>query len=76
VKRLHEKYTRLVFKGKLKQKAVTAAARELAGFIWGAHEHGGLKKEGGRAYFGRWRNEQGNCGFNTRLDKGSPSAAL
>jgi transposase len=35
MKRLHEKYTRLVFKGKTKQKAVTAVARELAGFIWG-----------------------------------------
>jgi hypothetical protein len=33
--RLHEKYTRLVFKGKVKQTAVTAVARELAGFIWG-----------------------------------------
>jgi hypothetical protein len=35
MKRPHEKYTRLVFKGKLKQQAVTAVARELAGFIWG-----------------------------------------
>jgi hypothetical protein len=35
MKRLHEKYTRLVYKGKPKQTAVTAAARELAGFIWG-----------------------------------------
>jgi hypothetical protein len=35
MKRLHDKYTKLVFKGKVKQKAVTAAARELAGFIWG-----------------------------------------
>jgi transposase len=35
MKRLHEKYTRLVFKGKTKQKAITAVARELAGFIWG-----------------------------------------
>ena len=35
MKRLHEKYTRLVFKGKTKQTAVTAVARELAGFIWG-----------------------------------------
>jgi transposase len=35
MKRLHEKYTRMVFKGKAKQTAVTAIARELAGFIWG-----------------------------------------
>ena len=35
MKRLHEKYTRLIFKGKLKQTAITAVARELAGFIWG-----------------------------------------
>jgi transposase len=35
MKRLHEKYTRMVFKGKPKQTAVIAVARELAGFIWG-----------------------------------------
>jgi transposase len=35
MKRLHEKYTRMVFKGKSKQTAITAVARELAGFIWG-----------------------------------------
>jgi transposase len=35
MKRLHEKYTRMVFKGKTKQTAVIAVARELAGFIWG-----------------------------------------
>jgi transposase len=35
MKRLHEKYTRMVFKGKLKQTAIIAVARELAGFIWG-----------------------------------------
>jgi transposase len=35
MKRLHEKYTRMVFKGKTKQTSVTAVARELAGFIWG-----------------------------------------
>jgi hypothetical protein len=28
-------YTRMLFKGKLKQTAVAAVARELAGFIWG-----------------------------------------
>lgn len=35
MKRLHEKYTRLIFKGKTKQTAIIAVARELAGFIWG-----------------------------------------
>jgi hypothetical protein len=35
MKRLHEKYTRMVYKDKLKQTAVTVAGRELAGFIWG-----------------------------------------
>jgi transposase len=34
MKRLHEKYTRMVYKGKSKQTAVIAVARELAGFIW------------------------------------------
>jgi transposase len=32
--RLHHRYARLVGRGKLKQQAVTAVARELAGFIW------------------------------------------
>jgi hypothetical protein len=35
MKRLHEQYTRMVFKGKTKQAAITAVAREPAGFIWG-----------------------------------------
>jgi transposase len=35
MKRPREKYTRLIFKGKSKQTAVIAVARELAGFIWG-----------------------------------------
>jgi transposase len=35
MKRLHEKYTRMVYNGKTKQTAVIAVARELAGFIWG-----------------------------------------
>jgi transposase len=35
MKRLHEKYTRLLFRGKPKQAAIMAVARELAGFIWG-----------------------------------------
>jgi transposase len=34
--RLHGKYMKLVLKGKARQQAVTAVARELAGFIWGA----------------------------------------
>ena len=33
-KRLHAKYWRMVNKGKCKTKAVTAVARELAGFVW------------------------------------------
>jgi transposase len=32
--RLHKRYCRLVARGKPKQKAVTAVARELLGFIW------------------------------------------
>jgi hypothetical protein len=35
MKRSHEKYTRTVCKGELKQTAIIAVARELAGFIWG-----------------------------------------
>jgi transposase len=35
MRRLHEKYTRMVYKGKSKQTAITAEAREPAGFIWG-----------------------------------------
>jgi transposase len=34
LRRLHKKYFRLVFAGKHKNLAVTAVARELAGFIW------------------------------------------
>jgi transposase len=33
--RLHKKYVKLVFKGKSKNTAVTAVARELSGFCWG-----------------------------------------
>jgi transposase len=33
--RLHGKYYKLIFKGKSKQVAVTAVARELSGFLWG-----------------------------------------
>ena len=35
-RRLNRKYLKLVFKGKRSQVAVTAVARELSGFIWGA----------------------------------------
>jgi transposase len=35
-RRLNKKYLRLVFTGKPSQVAVTAVARELAGFVWGA----------------------------------------
>ena len=35
-RRLNKKYIRLVFRGKRSQVAVTAVARELSGFIWGA----------------------------------------
>jgi transposase len=34
--RLHGKFTKMIYRGKEKNKAVTAVARELAGFIWGA----------------------------------------
>lgn len=33
-RRLHDKYWRLVSRGKCTRKAVTAVARELAGFVW------------------------------------------
>ena len=33
-KRLHKKFHRLIYRGKTKPTAVTAIARELAGFIW------------------------------------------
>jgi hypothetical protein len=32
--RLHQRYVRLIGRGKCKQQAVTAVARELLGFIW------------------------------------------
>ena len=34
--RLHKRFRHLTAKGKLKQKAVVAIARELAGFLWAA----------------------------------------
>ncbi len=37
--RLHRKYRRLVGRGKVKQQAVTAVARELTGFIWAIAVH-------------------------------------
>ena len=46
--RLHRKrFWRLVLHGKAHNKAVTAVARELAGFIWAAlREHGAAKGSG------------------------------
>ena len=32
--RLHQRYIKLMARGKIKQKVVTAVARELLGFIW------------------------------------------
>jgi transposase len=34
-KRLRRKYTRMISRNKIKQVAITATARELAGFVWG-----------------------------------------
>lgn len=33
-KRLHNRFNRLIARGKASPKAVTAVARELAGFVW------------------------------------------
>src|SRR5262249_37030722 len=33
-RRLHRRFQRLVERGKVSQKAITAVARELAGFVW------------------------------------------
>jgi hypothetical protein len=38
--RLHRKYRRLVGRGKRSTVAVTAVARELAGFIWALGQEG------------------------------------
>jgi len=35
-RRLHKKFVRMMYAGKPSQVAVTAVARELSGFIWGA----------------------------------------
>ena len=40
-KRLHKRLRRLVARGKSKNKAVTAVARELAGFVWSALQYAG-----------------------------------
>jgi transposase len=34
-RRLSKKYSKLLLRGKISQKIVTAVARELSGFIWG-----------------------------------------
>jgi transposase len=44
-KRLHNKYYRLLSKGKAAPKAITAVARELAGFIWAIAQEVELKRE-------------------------------
>jgi transposase len=43
-KRLNSKFYRLLSRGKPKGKAVTAVARELAGFIWAVTQDHGVKK--------------------------------
>ena len=43
--RLHKKYFRLLSKGKAAPKAITAVARELAGFIWAIAQEVELTKE-------------------------------
>ena len=43
--RLHKKYFRLLSRGKAASKAITAVARELAGFIWAIAQEIELKKE-------------------------------
>ena len=35
LRRLQKKFSKIVYRGKLKQVAATAVARELAGFVWG-----------------------------------------
>ncbi len=35
-RRLNKKFLRLIFRGKTSQIVVTAVARELSGFLWGA----------------------------------------
>ena len=35
-RRLNKKYLRMLFAGKRSQVAITAVARELSGFLWGA----------------------------------------
>jgi len=49
--RLHDRYRRLIGKGKSKQQTITAITRELLGFIWaiGVHVEQGLGTAGRRA---------------------------
>ena len=35
-RRLNKKFLRLIYRGKASQSVVTAVARELSGFLWGA----------------------------------------
>jgi len=41
--RLHRKFSRMTYRGKLSQVVVTAVARELAGFIWSMAQHFPIK---------------------------------
>jgi transposase len=45
-KRLHKRFVTLVAKGKCKNKAVTAVARELAGFVWAIAQQEKLLADG------------------------------
>ena len=45
-KRLHRRFYHLINKGKRREKAVTAVARELAGFIWAVGQETALLAEG------------------------------
>lgn len=47
--RLHKKYFRLLARGKARGKAMTAIARELAGFIWAVTQEIELESSGRRA---------------------------
>jgi transposase len=43
--RLHQRYTRLVGRGKSKQQTVTAVGRELLGFIWAIGVHVEMQRD-------------------------------
>jgi transposase len=45
MKRLHQRYWHLVHRGKLPQVAITAVARELAGFVWAIMQEGPTSRE-------------------------------